>query len=311
MGDGVTGGYSAAVDKWRVPEPGGIVDAGMADGTTITVRRHGNPDGPRLVLSHGCGLAADLYYPYWSQLADRFDVCIFDLRSHGWNSPSPVGSYNIPTLVDDSQAVIKAISSRWGQKPCLGVFHSVSTIIALTHQHQKPDFASLVLFDPAFELPGDSGRHLDEVCLRQAKRARRRQSRFESCSELAELLGRAPAYSLISPKTLSLLSETTLRPAEGGGFELRCPPEHEAQLYEWYFGFAMQVTHNLDSFDIPLKAIGSDPTVQYSFLPGLDLGTLVKFDYDFLPDKTHFLQLEAPEECADLTVRFLERHGLA
>ncbi len=294
-----------------MPEPGGIVDADMADGTTITVRRHGNPDGPRLVLSHGCGLAADLYYPYWSRLTDRFDVCIFDLRSHGWNPASPTDSHNVPTLVDDSRAVIKAISCHWGPRPCTGVFHSVSTIIALTHQYQKPDFTSLVLFDPAFDLPGDGSRHLDEVCRRQARRARRRQSHFESCHELAEMLGQAPAYSGISPKTLSLLSETTLRPAEGGGYELRCPPDHEAQLFEWYFGFAMQLTHVLDSFDIPLKAIGADPTVQHSFLPGLDLGVMARFDYDFIPEKTHFLQLEAPEECADLTVEFLERHGLA
>ena len=299
------------MDKWRVPEPGGIVDAVMADGTVITVRRHGNPDGPRLVLSHGCGLAADLYYPYWSRLTDRFDVCIFDLRSHGWNPASPIGSYNVPTLVDDSQAVIEAISCHWGPRPCIGVFHSVSTVIALTHQHRKPDFTSLVLFDPAFELPGDGSKHLDEVCQRQARRARRRKSHFESRHELAEMLGQAPAYSRISPNTLSLLSEATLRPAEGGGYELRCPPEHEAQLYEWYFGFAMQVTYLLDSFDIPLKAIGADPTVQYSFLPGLDLGVLARFDYDFIPEKTHFLQLEAPEECADLTVEFLERRGLA
>jgi len=294
-----------------VPEPGAVVEAVMADRTTITVRRHGNPDGPRLVLSHGCGLAADLYYPYWSLLADRFDLCIFDLRSHGWNPAGPTGSCNIPTLVGDSRVVIEAISSCWGPKPCVGVFHSVSTIIGLAHQHQKPDFAALVLFDPALELPGGSSKHLDEVCRRQARRARRRQRHFESRDELAELLAQAPAYSLVSPQTLLLLAETTLRPAEGGGYELRCPPEQESQLFEWYFGFSMLMTRHLDSFDIPMKAVGADPTVQHSFLPGLDLRVLAKFDYDFVPQKTHFLQLEAPEECADLTVEFLERHGLA
>ncbi len=282
----------------------------MADGTAIAVRRHGDPSGPRLVLTHGCGLAADLYYPYWSRLADRFDICIFDLRSHGWNAVSPIDTYNIPTLISDSRAVLDAISSNLGPKPCHGVFHSVSTIIALLHQQQQPDFASLVLFDPAFELTGEGGRYLDEVCQRQARRARRRQSHFKSRQELAEMLGQAPAYSLISPQTLSLLAETTLREAKGGGYELRCPPEHEAQLYEWYFGFAMHTTHMLDSCDVPLKAIGADPTVRHSFLPSLDLRTLGEFDYDFLPERTHFLQLEAPEECADLTVQFLEQQGL-
>ncbi len=51
----------------------------MDDGTVITLRRHGNPAGPRMVLSHGNGLAADLYYPFWSLLADRFDIVVHDL----------------------------------------------------------------------------------------------------------------------------------------------------------------------------------------------------------------------------------------
>ncbi|MDE0117947.1 MAG: alpha/beta hydrolase [bacterium] len=297
--------------QWRVPEPAGIVDAVMADGTAITVRRHGNPDGPRLVLSHGCGLAADLYYPYWSRLADRFDICVFDLRNHGWNTVNPIDNFNVPTLAEDNQTVCETISSSWGSKPCLGVFHSITTVIAMSHQLQKPDFASLVLFDPAFELAGGGGRQLDEQCQRQAKRARRRQSHFESPHELAEMLGSAPAYSGIPAKTLLLLAETTLRPAQGGGYELRCPPEQEAQLYEWYFGFAMRAIHVLDSFDIPLKAIGADPVAQYSYVPSLDLSHLVKLDYDFVPETSHFLQLEVPEQCADLTVQFLESHGLA
>ena len=45
----------------------------MDDGVPIMLRRHGNPSGPRLVLSHGTGLAIDVYYPFWSLLADRFD----------------------------------------------------------------------------------------------------------------------------------------------------------------------------------------------------------------------------------------------
>ena len=39
-----------------------------------------------MLLTHGNGLAADLYYPFWSLLAERFDLLLYDLRSHGWNS---------------------------------------------------------------------------------------------------------------------------------------------------------------------------------------------------------------------------------
>ena len=48
---------------WEVPEPESTFDLHVGDDTTITIRRYGNPRGPRLVLSHGNGFAIDLYYP--------------------------------------------------------------------------------------------------------------------------------------------------------------------------------------------------------------------------------------------------------
>ena len=303
-------GYRAAVGDWKIPEPRAIAEVRLADGTVTILRRHGNPSGPRLVLSHGCGLAADLYYPYWSLLADRLDVFVFDLRSHGWNAVSPLRTHNMPTLVDDSRCVLDAIDSSFGPKPSVGVFHSISTIVALVHQQQAPAFAGLVLFDPPINSPGAGLNDMELAGERLARRARRRQRHFDSREDLAEILGQAPAYSLVPPETLSLLAETTLRPAAGGGYELRCPPRHEAQLFEWYFGFSMQTPEIIECLDIPVKAIGADPTVRFSFLPSMDLSTLAVLDYDFIPHMTHFLQLEAPEECAALTVDFMETQRL-
>ena len=60
-----------------------------------------------------------------------------------------------------------------------------------------------------------------------------------------------------------------------------------------------------------VKAMGADPTGPFSFLPSTDLRELTYLDYDFLPETIHFLQLEAPERCAALTMEFLESIGLA
>ena len=70
---------------WEVPEPRSTLEVPVDGGTVVTVRRHGAPDGPRIVLSHGTGLAIDLYYPFWSLLTADFDVIVYDLRNHGWN----------------------------------------------------------------------------------------------------------------------------------------------------------------------------------------------------------------------------------
>ena len=43
-----------------------------------------------------------------------------------------------------------------------------------------------------------------------------------------------------------------------------------------------------------------------SYLPSLNLSDISSVDYDFLPESTHFLQLEHPEECAAIMREFIE-----
>ncbi len=295
----------------RPPEPLCTSEVRLGDGAVTVVRRHGNPDGPRLVLSCGLGFAADLYWPFWSLLAEDFDIAVYDLRSHGWNAVTPLRVHNMPTLVDDNRRVIDAVSAGLGAKPSIGVFHSLSAMVALMHEHQEPTFAALVLFDPPICPPGADLDDMETVCQGLSGRARRRQRHFESPRDLATLLGHASGFELVPPETRELFAEATLRPAAGGGYELRCPPEHEGQLYEWYFGFSMQAPEILGGIEIPVKVIGSDPTAAFSFLPSMDLSTLATLDYDFVPGTTHLLQLEVPHSCAELTRQFLRAQELS
>ena len=61
----------------------------------------------------------------------------------------------------------------------------------------------------------------------------------------------------------------------------------------------------------PTKVIGADPTLPYSYLPTLDLTDIMTVDYDFLPEATHFLQLEEPEQCVEAMREFVEMRGTA
>ena len=101
---------------WKIPEPHSARDVAVDDGTVITLRRHGNPAGPRLVLCHGNGLAIDLYYPFWSLLTDEFDLVVYDLRNHGWNSVGNLREHNIPTLVRDHERILEAIDGHFGDE---------------------------------------------------------------------------------------------------------------------------------------------------------------------------------------------------
>ncbi|MDE0389097.1 MAG: hypothetical protein OXI75_10400, partial [Rhodospirillales bacterium] len=66
-----------ADNVWEIPAPLSTFDVRLDADTVTTVRQHGNPSGPRVVLSHGSGLAADLYYPFWSLLADDYDLMVY------------------------------------------------------------------------------------------------------------------------------------------------------------------------------------------------------------------------------------------
>ena len=46
---------------WQVPDPISIHEVTVDGKTVIRLRRHGNPQGPRLIMCHGNGLAIDLY----------------------------------------------------------------------------------------------------------------------------------------------------------------------------------------------------------------------------------------------------------
>ena len=295
--------------SWKLPEPTDVLEVRMPDEALVYVRRHGNPEGPRLLLSHGCGLAIDTYLPYWSLLADRFDLFLFDLRSHGWNPPGPRNNQNIPTFVRDCESILRAIGQNFDERPVLGAFHSLSGLVALLHEEQWKGFAGLMLFDIPIMPPGGRPEDLVELGEDMSASARRRRYRFFSREEFAFRMRRSAAYERLPASVIDLMAETTLRPAlDGPAYELCCPKEYEAQVYDYLFGWAMRV--DLDRVSCPVKVVGADPTVPFTFMPSMDLSQLIGLDYDYLPDTTHFLQLEEPEKCVDLTLQFLQSRNL-
>lgn len=278
----------------------------MPDGAAIVLRRHGNPDGRRLVLSHGNGLAIDLYYPFWSLLLDDFDLIVYDLRNHGWNAVGDMSTHNVPTFALDHDRVLEAIDDLYGTKPTTGVFHSVSALASLLASTEGDALAARVLFDPPLCRPGVGEYEFEAAAARTALAVRRRTDRFRSREEFAEALPFMPVFSRSVPGVHELVARTTLRPcADGNGYELRCPRDFEAQIIDYSGVYALLV--DLQALGSPTKVIGADPTLPYSFLPTFDCSDIAKVDYDFIPEATHLLQLERPRECAAAMREFVNR----
>ena len=289
---------------WDIPEPISVHDVRVDEDTVITLRRHGNSEGPRLVMSHGNGLAIDLYYPFWSLLADDFDLIVYDLRNHGWNGVSTIERHNVPTFVDDHDQVIEAIDSHFGDKPKVGVFHSVSALVTLLSPTRGSEYSARVLFDPPLCKPGRNLKDFEDAAIRLSAITRRRTETFKSREHLSGVLPYVSIWEHVVPGVHELYARTTLRERNGEpGFELRCPREYEAQVVDYASTFGVLV--DFDSLVCPTKVIGADPTLPYSYLPTLDLSDVFTVGYDFIPDATHFLQLEQPEECVELLREFI------
>ena len=295
--------------EWEIPDPFATARVPLVDGGTVSLRRHGNPNGQRLVISHANGLSSDAYFPFWSLLVEQFDVILYDLRNHGANPIGDLIDHTVAMMAQDNRRIIRAIDQHFGEKPKIGVFHSLSAAVAVLHAIEEDAYAALVLFDPAIcppELGNARREKLRTMGHRMAEQASGRQRNFASWEELARAYQRSRAFERVRPGVADLLARTTLRPVpvpDGMGFELCCPPAYEAQMLERLYDWA--IATNLETLRCPVKIIGGDPLAPFSFLPTVNPDLIVKVGYDFIPETTHFLQLEEPEECAKLMVEFL------
>ena len=295
---------------WKIPEAECSAAVCTEDGTRIALRRYGNRRGPRLVLSHGNGLAIDLYYPFWSLLTERFDVIVYDFRNHGRNPPSASPNHDIATFVSDNERIFRGIERLFGDKPWVGVFHSLSAITILNHSPPGANALALVLFDPPIFAKSGDQLDLDRLYQRFRRLALWRHGSFEKREHFAQAFRDSGLMERALPGVPELASEALLRSAaDGDGYEPRCPPEYEARVNEYFFAYNSEP--ELGSLRCPVKVIGADPTLPASFLPGFTTRSWADVDYDFVPDTTHYLQIEKPKECTGMMSRFLEKQNFA
>ena len=100
---------------FELPAPSMTFDVALDDGARISHARHGNPDGVRLLMTHGNGFAADAYYPYWQHLLPKFDLLVFDFRNHGQNIPVEPSNHNYAQLSRDLERVVQEVRAQLGQ----------------------------------------------------------------------------------------------------------------------------------------------------------------------------------------------------
>lgn len=279
----------------------------LDDGASASVRVYGQ--GPRLICSHGNGLAIDAFQSFWEHFTDDYQTVVFDFRHHGRSSPyrQPVPQA-WPQLVRDYEAIMRGITRELGAAPSLGAFHSMSALTTLLHaaDYETP-WIGIVGFEPPVTPPSsypefesmraDSGR--------LAGRAAQRRTEFPGVQELFESYRRSSAFAGVDDAGLQALAASTLRwNADKKLYELACAREFEASI------FAMQdlegAWERMCTVKLPVQLVAGEPKTGMS--PFVDIERVFARDGGFafttVKDASHFMQMEKPAECAAIVRAF-------
>jgi len=299
-----------AVPRLTVPDPIAAADLTMSDGAIIRLRRHGNPGGPRIALSHGNGLAIDAYLPFWTLLRERYDVVLFDQRNHGENPFHGAAGHNWARIDRDNVEIFDGIARAFGTKLVIGAFHSLSAVAAAMAMLKfGPRWSRLVLFDPPiFPRAGHRLTEMEDFHMGDmATLARRRPERYPSPEAFAAQLASRPAFRRWVPGAHDLFARATLRPdPAGNGWVLRCPRELEAQIFE--HNVDPTIWPRLGNPPVPISLIGADTGLEGQGAPALLTAALAEdqnLPYAMIPETTHFLQIERPRETLRAMEKFL------
>lgn len=287
-----------------VPEPVDVLDLAMSDGAIIRVRRHGNAAGPRIVLSHGNGFAIDAYFPFWRLFLAEFEVIVFDQRNHGWNPVHRAASHTQTRMAEDLEHIIQALEVHFGKRTTAGAFHSLSTTVSLLHYLKYGlRWDSLILFDPPLAPPPAHYLHkaARDYELAIHEWALGRQKRFKSPEELASYFKGTRRMRRWVPGAAELMARAITQPTADGDFELVCPPEFEADIYvqnsrspAWQA--LPSIVQDLFVVSSDFEAEDADPPAWICKALAAEFGISVAR----IPDSGHLLQIEYPEEVAEV-----------
>jgi len=269
-----------------------------ANGIRLSCQDWGG-EGPPIVILHATGFLGLVYRPIALALRSAGRVYSYDQRGHGDSSRPADGDYSWASTAADLKAFIVAMKL----KGVRGLGHSAgATAIGSLAGAEPALVARAVLVEPVvFDYEAR-----DSVQNSLYERTLKRKRWFESAEAMFRNLEHKPPFKTWRRDMLRDYCEYGTRPAPEGGVELKCPPEIEAEFYSLareFPGLAMI----LESSSPSLLILGekSDSTaikIADKIATQLANGTVVT-----VPDASHFLPMERPEEVVRMAAEFFSR----
>jgi pimeloyl-ACP methyl ester carboxylesterase len=257
-------------------------------------------DGPPLLLIHATGFHAALWQPIAERLAPRFRVVAVDQRGHG-DSDNPAKGYRFETFAEDLQCVIEGLHL---ERP-IAAGHSSGGTTIVVHTATHPGVIQRsVLIEPILPRqdwhtapPGSrSANSLSEG-------ARKRRAVWSSTAEMFEAYRTRDTFRTWREDQLRLYVEEGAFRREDGQVELKCPPEIESRFFE-----AVMLTDfwpMLPKMQQPSLVLWGPNGNLRDRLAEPVQDALPNARTVLVPDTSHFLPQERPDEVARLMEEFL------
>jgi pimeloyl-ACP methyl ester carboxylesterase len=204
--------------------------------------------------------------------------------------------------------------------PFVGVGHSIGAVVTLRAALREPAlFRALILIDPVLLPPS---RILQLRVARALGLANRLNSRIETTlkrrrkfDDLEQLFAgyrRREVFRFFSDEHLRVLIQGITRRAPGGGYELAYSPEWEARIYQTAIWNDADIWNGLPRLQVPALLIrGSQTDTFWSHTARLVEKRNPAMKTVTIPDSTHLVALERPEEVAAVAHEFLVQAALA
>jgi len=135
------------------------------------------------------------------------------------------------------------------------------------------------------------------------ERTVKRRRWFESEQAMFDNFEKKPPYDTWRRDMLREYCEAGTRPAFGGGIELKCTPETEAEYYSRATEYAgLQLILGSNS---PMLVMFGDRSDSLGTMVGAKIGARMRNGRVMtIPDSGHFMPMERPEEVAKIAIEF-------